>query len=145
MRMTEEQLRNAQDRIMAGASIRTNTCMDAPQGKKVKDKRPAESIVLRQCITILDTHPAVALSWRFQVGVMKMGGHFNKFGFRGGSDLMGVLKAGARFLAVECKGEGGRLTKEQDAFLKAVNAAGGLGLMVDDPEQLVIALRGLKR
>jgi len=45
----------------------------------------------------------------------------------GGADLLGWT-SGGRFLAIEVKGPKGRLTKEQDAFLTAVNEAGGVGI-----------------
>jgi hypothetical protein len=58
----------------------------------------------------------------------------------GSADLVGWSKDG-RFIAVEVKTPTGRVTPEQAAFLSAVNAAGGIGVVmrsaVEIPEQLV--------
>jgi hypothetical protein len=47
------------------------------------------------------------------------------------------------FLAVEVKRPGGRLTPAQASFLRAVEAAGGKALVIDDLRQLQEALDGL--
>lgn len=46
----------------------------------------------------------------------------------------------AIFTAVECKTDTGRVTPEQQAFLDAVNAAGGLGLVARSAQDLRTAL-----
>ena len=56
------------------------------------------------------------------------------FGFRGMPDIMGQLTDG-RFLAVEVKAQGGRVSSEQAAFIQTVEAAHGVGVVaysVDD-------------
>lgn len=47
----------------------------------------------------------------------------------------------ARFVAVECKSEKGRLTDEQAAFLATVRQAGGLAIEARSVEDAEIALR----
>ena len=59
----------------------------------------------------------------------------------GSSDLIGWLHGG-RFLAVEVKQPGGKPTKEQEAFLAAVNAAGGLGILARSVEEFKNAIGG---
>ncbi len=55
----------------------------------------------------------------------------------GSSDLIGFTKDG-RFLAIEVKTSSGRLTKPQQHFLDAVNAAGGVGICARSVDDLNI-------
>jgi hypothetical protein len=57
-------------------------------------------------------------------------------GTRGLPDVLGLLPPSGRLPAVEVKRPGGRVSPDQRAFLDAVNAAGGVGLVVDDVTQL---------
>lgn len=57
----------------------------------------------------------------------------------GGADLVGWTKDG-RFLGIEVKGPRGRLTKEQQAFLDAVNRAGGIGICARSVQEVLDAL-----
>jgi hypothetical protein len=59
----------------------------------------------------------------------------------GVSDIIGLLLPTGRVLAVECKRRGGVLTAPQRQFLAAVNAAGGLGVVIDDVKALEAILR----
>jgi len=52
---------------------------------------------------------------------------------KGSSDLVGIAPGGA-FLAVEVKSATGRASKEQNAFLLAVNRAGGIGFVARSAE-----------
>jgi len=57
----------------------------------------------------------------------------------GSSDLIGWTRTG-EFLAVEVKTPTGRVTPEQEAFLRAVSLAGGIGVVmrsVDLPLELL--------
>lgn len=49
-----------------------------------------------------------------------------KFGTKGASDLGATLRPRGRYCAIEIKTGAGKLTKEQRAFGKAVEAAGGI-------------------
>lgn len=62
-------------------------------------------------------------------------------GARGCSDILGVLPRSGRFLAVEVKRPGGKLTPDQAAFLDRIRAAGGLALVVRSDRELEAALR----
>jgi hypothetical protein len=55
-------------------------------------------------------------------------GKFMSFGLKGSTDILGCLPDG-RFLAVECKAEGGRLSPEQRQFLADIKALGGLAIV----------------
>jgi len=55
---------------------------------------------------------------------------FIKFGFKGLSDIIGMLKDG-RFLAVEIKRPGGKLTTNQREFLTLVAHAKGVAFRAD--------------
>jgi hypothetical protein len=57
----------------------------------------------------------------------------------GSSDILGVLPGG-RFLAVECKAKGGKLSPEQERFLAEVRELGALALVVRGWEELDQAL-----
>ncbi len=52
------------------------------------------------------------------------------YGTRGISDRLGVLPNG-RFMAIECKAEGKKLTALQDKFITDVNRNGGVGMVVE--------------
>ncbi len=107
--------------------------------------KPLEAAVLRACLDYLQLRRI--LCWRSNNAAVRRkdraGREWYQFsGLRGVPDILGVLPGG-RLLAVECKRPGGKPTPEQDAFLQAVRAAGGLALLVDDVRQLAEALEGL--
>lgn len=55
---------------------------------------------------------------------------------------MGILPLG-RLLAIECKSEKGRLTEDQELWLKRMNEAGAVAFMarsIKDVEQVVLPL-----
>ena len=102
----------------------------------------SESAILRACLDLLRAHPKVGLAWRCNTGGMSDSyGHHVRFGFKGQSDLMAVLKPSGRLLAVEVKRKGKRPTLDQNAFLEAVAASGGHGIWIDDPAKLADYLR----
>ena len=109
-----------------------------PKGKRTVLKL-SERAVMKACLATLATHPLVAFAWRQNTGLAMGAGHAVRFSFVGCSDILGMLVNG-RFLAVECKATGKRARLDQQAFLDNVNASGGLGLCVDDPNQLIVAL-----
>jgi hypothetical protein len=63
-----------------------------------------------------------------------------RFGKKGSADLLGCLPGG-RFLAVEVKGPGGRLSPEQKRFLEEIRGLGGLALTVKSWKEIDSALR----
>jgi hypothetical protein len=81
--------------------------------------------VLSAVLQFLLFHPLVAWAERMNSGAMALDGRYVRFGFVGCPDVLGQLKDG-RFLAVECKAEGGSLTKAQSTFLARVERFGGV-------------------
>lgn len=81
--------------------------------------------------------------FRNNIGVCKDDkGSYIRYGVcnPGGADLIGWTREGT-FLAIEVKTEKGRLTKEQESFLVAVNKNGGIGLCVRSVLDVKTALR----
>jgi hypothetical protein len=67
-------------------------------------------------------------------------GKFMSFGLKGSSDILGILPGG-RFIAVECKARGGRLSPEQRTFLTDIKALGGLAIVAKSWTDIDQALR----
>jgi hypothetical protein len=57
---------------------------------------------------------------------------------RGVSDLLCCYEG--RFLAIEVKRPGGRVSPEQERFLERVRAAGGIGLVIHSIDELIDSL-----
>lgn len=102
---------------------------DAVPGTRTNG-RP-EAAALLEVLHALRGNPAVAWCERQNTGAAKVGGRFIRFGWRGCSDLIGMLKDG-RLLAVECKAKGGRLRPEQKEFLSVVRRFGGVAFVAHD-------------
>ena len=101
------------------------------RGTAVKQRsEPLEADILRAIMRVLKIHPRIAFAFRANSGAMKSGDgeRFMRFGFRGMSDVLGMLRDG-RFLAVEVKRPSGRVTEEQKAFLDNVAEHGGIGFV----------------
>jgi hypothetical protein len=82
--------------------------------------------------------------WRANSGAIRVerGGrqHLYRFaGVEGLSDIVGVLPGG-KFISVELKRAGNKATPHQAAFLAAVEAHGGVALLVSDLAALDLAL-----
>ena len=134
--------------------IRQHSCEDVPRPiaprtvvaktpkpqSAPKETKLSERLVMRCCLEVLTHHPWVAFAWRQNTGMaLGRNGQAVRFSFKGCADILGALKDG-RFLAVETKASGKKATPDQQAFLQAVNDAGGLGICVDDPQALIAAL-----
>jgi hypothetical protein len=65
---------------------------------------------------------------------------FMSFGLKGSSDILGLLPGG-RFLAIECKAKGGRLSPEQREFLSDIKALGGMAVVAKSWTDIDQALR----
>jgi hypothetical protein len=96
---------------------------------------------LVEVLKVLRNHPAEAWCERQNSGAAKVGGRFIRFGWRGCSDVLGMMKDG-RLLAVECKAKGGRLRPEQAAFLSLVRRFGGVAFVARDCRDVLRALDG---
>lgn len=105
-------------------------------GNNMTRRRNAASDLVSACLQLLALRAVFA--WRSNnVPVFdrqrQVYRSFN--GLKGVSDILGVLADG-RLLAVECKTGRGKLSPEQQAFLDAVNARGGLGVCVRSVQEL---------
>jgi hypothetical protein len=67
-------------------------------------------------------------------------GTFVRFGSPGSADFLGICPGG-KFLSVEVKRPGGRLSPAQSAWLDAVNHEGGVAIWVDSVDSLERQLR----
>jgi hypothetical protein len=67
---------------------------------------------------------------------MVKGEYFVRFGFKGISDIIGIMPGG-RFLAVECKVPGRKPTPEQERFIGEISRKGGAALVVHDAAELM--------
>jgi hypothetical protein len=79
--------------------------------------------------------------WRNNTGAHVEGSRFIRYGKPGSSDFCGVCPGSGRFLAVECKRPGGKLTEPQRDFLDMINRNGGVGIVVSSIESLEIQLK----
>jgi hypothetical protein len=102
------------------------------------NNRP-EAAALLEVMKALRGHPMVAWVERQNNGAFKDGDRFVRFGWPGCSDLIGQLKDG-RFLAVEVKAPGGRLSDAQTIFLNRVTTAGGVAFMARNAADVSIFL-----
>lgn len=80
--------------------------------------------------------------WRNQTGQLKDArGRWVRFGIGvGGADLVGIVKGSGRFFACEVKTTQGKVSPEQEAWHRAVTAAGGLAIIA---RSVAEALAGL--
>jgi hypothetical protein len=99
-----------------------------------------EMDVMRACMLALSE--AGCLIWRNNVGVLPdRNGVPIRFGLCVGSaDLIGIAPDG-RFLAVEVKTKTGRVRPEQQRFIDAVNAKGGIAGVARSAEEALDLLR----
>lgn len=98
--------------------------------------------------------------WRNNVGQAVFGKPCSKCGHRsekprrvtygvggdGGSDYLGIVRETGRFVAWEFKGDGGRVSEDQQMFIDLVNSAGGAGEFIWSPDDVPAAIeRACKR
>lgn len=107
---------------------------------------PYERDIQSGILQLLALHPRVAWAARFNVGGAEFQGKDKtyrvRFAFKGCSDILGML-VGGRFLAIEVKRPGEKLTEDQEAFLKAVNMGGGLGIAAWSVDDVARSLLGV--
>jgi len=83
-------------------------------------------------------------AWRNNTRTVKLGGRMVHMGLcKGSSDIIGVLPDG-RFLAIEVKRPGGKLTPEQSRFLALVNWRGGVGVVANGTDAVDQLIRRIK-
>lgn len=92
----------------------------------------AERDIQHAILEALGADPRVRLL-RNNVGVAEIHGRRVAYGVGGpgGSDLIGLLPAaGGRFIALEIKTDRGRVSPEQEQFIRAIRRNGGFAAVV---------------
>lgn len=98
-----------------------------------------EAVVLGSCLSLLCILGIYA--WRNNTGaLLDKHGRVVKFGLKGSSDIIGICPDG-RFLAIECKRQGGRIRPEQTVFIEKIKKNGGVAAVVHDTDELMEVLK----
>lgn len=105
--------------------------------------KPRERDILQAVLHLCRIHPAVYWVARINSGAFKVEGRYVRFGFPGCSDILGQLRDG-RMLAIETKTPKGRLTADQDEFLRKVGHK-GVSVVARSVEDVRIVLDALLR
>lgn len=80
------------------------------------------------------------------VALLKEAKRFIRYGLvQGGSDLVGILHPGGRWMALEAKTEAGRLSVDQRLFLKLIRHRGGFAAVVRSVEEAGEAIGRARR
>jgi len=102
----------------------------------------SEREVVAACLHLLLLKSIFA--WRNNTGAVlseyKGKKRFFRYGYKGSSDILGVLPDG-RLLAVECKGKYGKLTPDQEKFLDRIRRSNGVAVVARDAHELNEALK----
>lgn len=81
--------------------------------------------LLNRILILLHSHQ-LGRFWSNATGAIKSSnGHFQRYGLKGSSDILGISKCG-QFVAIEVKTGSGRLSKEQVNFRKMILDNNGL-------------------
>lgn len=81
-----------------------------------------EKYVLKECLEYLAYRPG--FYWRNQTGALKAENRYVRFGAKGSPDIIGVFHG--RFVGIECKGSGGKLSEDQKHFGDMITHCGGM-------------------
>lgn len=79
--------------------------------------------------------------WRNNVGAVRIGQRFVRFGLKGSADLQGVLAPSGRAVFIEVKAARGKQSPEQVAFERMVTARGAIYVLaksVDDVRRALL-------
>lgn len=98
-----------------------------------------ETPVLHDCLRWLRRHGIFA--WRNNTGTAWLGGQPVSFGYPGSSDIIGLVPATGRFLAIECKSATGKQRKKQKVFQAKIEQNHGFYLLVRSEEELACLLK----
>ena len=106
---------------------------------------PRESHVQREILRLWGSHPRVRL-WRANAGralvaTAGVGLRSMQINIPGCPDLIGWIAPTGRFLGIECKGDGGKLSPEQIAFRDTLVRMGGIYIEARSVEDVDRVLR----
>jgi hypothetical protein len=99
----------------------------------------SESVLVADCLEWLLAMGCLA--WRQNAGMIRKGNHMIRQGPKGISDIIGCTPTG-RFLAVECKRRGRKVTADQQLYLERIRGCDGIGLVVYSLGELVEQISG---
>lgn len=99
-----------------------------------------ERAILHQVLRALGSRPDLRV-WRNNTGAARTATGYVRFGLPGSSDLLGIL-LGGRFLAIETKAPGGRLSGPQQAFREMVTSMGGCYVLARSVDEAVLGVEG---
>ncbi len=99
-------------------------------------KKPTESALVSCCLQVLALRRV--FHWRSNnIPAPLPGGKFRRFvGMKGVADILAVLPPIGRLAGIECKMPAGRQSPDQKAFQAALEAAGGVYLLIRDVRDL---------
>ena len=80
----------------------------------------------------------IAVTFRINVGTFKAGDRFISTGVpKGYTDLSGVRRKDGRAVFIEVKNEKGKLSKDQENFIKQMKRAGAIAGVARSPEEAI--------
>jgi VRR-NUC domain-containing protein len=103
---------------------------------------PRETEIQKEILRLLHGHGIPA--WRINSRVVTLPGSSGLYrmgGVKGMADILAVLPGSGRFIALEVKRPGAKLTLHQDAFLNLVTRTGGIGARVTCPNDVLELLK----
>ena len=117
-------------------------------------RTPYEKEVQAECLNWLNSQPNI-FAWRRTIGLFKVGGRTIRVNKVGQSDIEGIIQVRRRdpqtmmfqsgeigvHLEIETKRIGNTPTKEQDVWLLAVEALGGIALWCNSLDMLKAKLQ----
>lgn len=131
---------------LSALTDRPRVDIEAPKPRSARQPRPQpaptprEADIQRAILDYLRAHPMVSWRARMNTGAATTeAGGFIRFAFRGCPDIIGQLTDG-RFLGIEVKRPGGKVSPEQAAFIERVNRHHGVACVaysVEDVERLL--------
>lgn len=110
---------------------------------------PLERDIQAGIIDVCSLFPWLGI-WRANTGAVKRENDDGsvrrvRFGFRGQSDILGIIYPTGRMVAIEVKRPGAYPTDEQRGFLKNIRDFGGFAVVVRDVDQMLYHLSQLDK
>ena len=105
----------------------------------------AHSALVNRILLRFSVRPDLTL-WKLNTGVGKPlhGERVIRFGIKGGTDIIGIMKPTGRFIAIECKTGSGELEDDQKTFRDVVVAHGALYIEARHEDDVQWALDQLR-
>ena len=92
--------------------------------------------LVNRILILLHSHK-LGRYWANNTGAVKtVSGHFQRYGLKGSSDIIGLTKSG-RFVGIEIKTGTGRQSKDQVAFQKMIHDNLGLYFLIHSEKEFL--------